>query len=85
MSRTRLRLGAALLAFGLAATHASADEPARFSVAEFDRLYKQLHVKNQPWASLPWKISVTEARRLAAETGKPIFMQVNQGNCLGRV
>jgi hypothetical protein len=84
MKGTRLSLFAALLAFGLAAGAAFADEP-RLSDAEFDRLFKQLHVKNQPWASLPWKISVTEARQLATKTGKPIFMQVNQGNCLGRV
>jgi hypothetical protein len=85
MTGTRLGFPAALLALGLAVTPASAGEPSGLSVAEFDRLFKQLHVKNQPWASLPWKISVTEARRVAAKTGKPIFMQVNQGNCLGRV
>jgi len=32
-----------------------------------------------------WKVSVTEARRVAAETKKPIFLVVNTGNCLGFV
>lgn len=53
--------------------------------AEFEKLFRQLHFKNQPWASIPWKVSVTEARALAAKSGKPIFMVVNTGNCLGFV
>jgi hypothetical protein len=53
--------------------------------AEFESLFKQLHIKNQPWATIPWKVSVTEARELAAKTGKPIFLVVNTGNCLGFV
>ena len=55
------------------------------SDSEFNALLKQLHIKSQPWASVPWKVSVTEARALAAKTGKPIFMVVNTGNCLGFV
>jgi hypothetical protein len=85
MSKTRLRFAAALLVLGLPATHASADDPPRLSVAEFDRLFQQLHVKNQPWAGLPWKTSVTEARRLAAREKKPIFFNVNTGDALGFV
>ena len=85
MTARRLGFTAALFALGLAVTPALADEPSGLSDKEFDRLFKQLHVKNQPWARIPWKISVTEARQLAARAGKPIFMQVNQGNCLGRV
>ena len=53
--------------------------------AEFETLREELHVKNQPWAAVPWKVSVTEARRVAAETKKPIFLVVNTGNCLGFV
>jgi hypothetical protein len=44
-----------------------------------------LDVKNQPWATIPWKYSITEARKLAAATNKPIFMVVNTGNALGCV
>jgi hypothetical protein len=85
MPKPGLGFVAALFALGLAVTPALADEPSGLSDKALDRLFKQLHVKNQPWAKLPWKISVTKARQLAAKTGKPIFMQVNQGNCLGRV
>jgi hypothetical protein len=72
---------AALVAFGLAGGTAFA-EP-RLSDAEFARLSKQLHVKSQTWASLPWKTSVTEARKQAAREQKPIFFNVNTGNGLG--
>jgi hypothetical protein len=46
-------------------------------------LREQLDLKNQPWTTIPWKISLTEARRLAAADRKPIFLVVNTGNCLG--
>jgi hypothetical protein len=54
-----------------------------FSPAEFQQLKPILDVKNQPWASIPWKYSITEARKVAAATKKPIFMVVNTGNALG--
>jgi hypothetical protein len=53
--------------------------------AQFKELKAKLDVKNQPWASIHWKYSLTEARQLAAETRKPIFMVVNTGNVLGCV
>jgi hypothetical protein len=59
--------------------------PAALGAAELDRLRKELHVKNQPWASVPWHVSVTEARAAAARARKPIFLVVNTGNCLGFV
>jgi hypothetical protein len=55
------------------------------SAAEFESLWRDLHVRRQPWATIPWRASVTEARALAAETHRPIFMVVNSGNCLGFV
>jgi hypothetical protein len=56
---------------------------AGLSPAEFQELKPILDVKNQPWTTIPWKYSITEARRLAAATKKPIFMVVNTGNALG--
>jgi hypothetical protein len=56
---------------------------AGLSLAEFKELKPILDVKNQPWTTIPWKYSITEARQLAATTHKPIFMVVNTGNCLG--
>jgi hypothetical protein len=35
------------------------------------------------WQSIPWQTDVWEARRLAAEQGKPIFLWAMNGNPLG--
>jgi hypothetical protein len=85
MARTRLHLPAALLALSLAAAPAPADEPPPLTADTFNRLREQLHVKGQPWATIPWRTSVTAAREQAARERKPIFLVVNTGNCLGRV
>ncbi len=37
------------------------------------------------WASIPWQTDLWEAKRLAQETGKPIFMWAMNGNPLGCV
>lgn len=63
---------------------AEAPAPA-LSPDEFDALRGELRVKSRPWATIPWKVSVTEARELAAKTHKPVFLVVNTGNCLGFV
>jgi RNA polymerase sigma factor (sigma-70 family) len=53
------------------------------SEAEFEKLIAKLDVHNQPWGRIPWQVSLTEARELAAKTNKPIFMAVGTGNPLG--
>ncbi len=53
------------------------------SEAEFGPLSRELDLKNQPWTGIRWKVSVTEARQVAAREQKPIFLVVNTGNCLG--
>ena len=65
------------------ATGESKTTEAPFSEAEFKDLKARLDVHNQPWASIPWQVSLTEARQLAARTRKPIFMAVGTGNTLG--
>ena len=70
--------------FSIVTAAARGDEPA-FSRAEFERLREELNLKNQPWATIPWKVTLTEARESAARQGKPIFLVVNTGNCLGFV
>jgi RNA polymerase sigma factor (sigma-70 family) len=54
-----------------------------FSDKEFNELKAKLDVHKQPWASIPWQVSLTEARELAAKTNKPIFLAVGTGNPLG--
>jgi hypothetical protein len=86
----RLKLAGWLLSAGVVLAgaaalrdQASAAEGDRLSDTEFAALQKALHVKNQPWATIPWKVSVTQARQIAARERKPIFLVVNTGNCLG--
>ncbi len=63
---------------------AANEKPAAgLGLAEFKELKPILDVKNQPWTTIPWKYSITEARKLAAASKKPIFMVVNTGNALG--
>jgi hypothetical protein len=80
-----LGLGTGLLIGSVAAQRSTQEaEPALgLGLAEFKQLQPILDIKNQPWAGIPWKYSITEARRLAAATKKPIFMVVNTGNALG--
>jgi hypothetical protein len=85
MMTIRLHVPAALLALGLIAAPMLAAEPSRLTDNEFKALFKQLHLKNQPWATVPWRTSVTDARMQAAREHKPIFLVVNTGNCLGWV
>jgi hypothetical protein len=81
-------LALALAAFftALMAGRAAAEEKkAGFTLTEFNELKPVLDLKNQPWTTIPWKYSITEARKLAAQAHKPIFMVINTGNCLGNV
>jgi len=65
------------------ATQAQETREAGLTVAEFKKLKPVLDLKNQAWTTIPGKYSLTEARRLAAKTKKPIFMVVNTGNVMG--
>lgn len=59
--------------------------PAGITDEEFTSLKAELGVKARPWASIPWKVSLHEAREAAAREGKPLFVNVNTGNALGFV
>ena len=63
--------------------HGQEKRTSGFGEAEFKELKAKLDIHNQPWATIPWKYSLTEARKLAAATKKPIFMVVGTGNPLG--
>ncbi len=41
--------------------------------------------EDMQWATIPWQTDLWEARRLAAEQGKPIFLWAMNGNPLGCV
>ena len=80
---TMFALAAAVLTQLCGAASADETTAAGMSEAEFARLCKELHLKNQPWATIPWQVSLTQARQVAAKESKPIFLVVNTGNCLG--
>jgi hypothetical protein len=45
----------------------------------------QARPEDMQWATIPWQTDLWEARRLAAEQGKPIFLWAMNGNPLGCV
>jgi len=51
--------------------------------SEFVRLRRELDLKSRPWATIPWQVSIREARERAAREKKPVFLNVNTGNLLG--
>ena len=54
------------------------------SVQEFERLHKEVQPpKDELWRSIPWKVSILEAREESVKTGKPIFVWVASGEPLG--
>ena len=90
MSRSRYLAGAlaasALLGLTVFGTADEATTPSvEVSKSEYEQIRERLRLKNQPWASVPWEVNLTAARRRAAAEGKPVFLVVNTGNCLGYV
>jgi hypothetical protein len=52
--------------------------------AEFNRLHKLLQPSpDEPWRTIPWKITLLDAQRSAAEQRKPIFIWAMDGHPLG--
>jgi hypothetical protein len=50
----------------------------RLTVAEFDRLHKKLtKMSTEKVWSIPWQLSVREARELAAKENKPVFLWIS--------
>jgi hypothetical protein len=59
---------------------------APLTVAEFEKLHKALQPpKDELWQTVPWQLSLLEARQLAAKEKKPIVMRVRAGHPLGCV
>jgi hypothetical protein len=83
-------LGASLMTSVAPSRSEAAERPdfearpaAELSLADFKELKALLDLQSQPWTTIPWKYSITEARKQAAASKKPIFMVVNTGNALG--
>lgn len=56
---------------------------AELSDAEFKRLHAELQPGDEPWLTIPWKISVLNAQQAAAKENKPIFIWAMDGHPLG--
>jgi tRNA A-37 threonylcarbamoyl transferase component Bud32 len=55
-----------------------------FSRSEFEELRKKLQPpENEPWRTIPWKLSLLEAQNQAARERKPIFLWSMMGHPLG--
>lgn len=56
------------------------------SLAEFEKLHRELQPPaDEPWRTVPWKMSIVDACRLAAREKKPLVMRVRSGHPLGCV
>jgi hypothetical protein len=54
------------------------------SKAEFERLHAELQPEaDAPWRTIPWRVSLLEARAEAARQKKPIFIWAMDGHPLG--
>lgn len=51
---------------------------------EFQRLHSELQpAPDEPYRQIPWRISLLEAQKDAAKSGKPIFIWAMDGHPLG--
>jgi hypothetical protein len=78
----------AVIGLGIANPALIAREPAGESLTleEFNKLHKEVRPpKDEVWRTIPWKLSLMEAKRLAATEQKPIFLWAMAGNPLACV
>lgn len=83
LARTILLAAAAGMASpGLAAAEDAKEQ--QLSVADFEKLHRELQPpKDELWRSIPWHVSILEAREQATRDKKPIFVWVASGEPLG--
>jgi len=85
MLRARLNvIIAGLLATFLAAASAQTGDKG-LTVADFDKLHKELTSVKEPWQTIPWQLTLLEARARAAKENKPVYMLCRAGHPLGCV
>jgi hypothetical protein len=79
-----VQLSAGLCLAGDFSLHCHAAE--ELTIAEFEKLHKELQPpKDELWSTIPWQMSILEARELAAKEKKPLVMRVRAGHPLGCV
>ena len=78
----------AVIGLDIANRTLNVNEPAGGSLTleEFNKLHKEVRPpKDEVWRTIPWKLSLLEAQRLAATEQKPIFLWAMAGNPLACV
>jgi hypothetical protein len=64
----------------------SSEANEKLTEAEFQELHQQLQPpRDELWRTIPWQVSLLEARELAAREKKPLVMRVRAGHPLGCV
>ena len=78
----RIALAATLLILGLAARPGAADD---VKIQDLDSLKKLIkpRVEETKWEEIPWMVDLWDARKKAAQTGKPIMLWEMDGNPMG--
>jgi hypothetical protein len=78
----------AVIGLDIANQTLNAKDPAvgSLTLEEFNKLHKEVRPpKDEVWRTIPWKLSLLEAQRLAAREQKPIFLWAMAGNPLACV
>ena len=58
----------------------------RLTLEEFEKLHREVRpLEGEVWRTIPWKLSLLDAQRLAATEQKPIFLWAMASNPLGCV
>ena len=61
-----------------------ASPPSDLSEAEFQKLHTSIvDSKTTPWRTIPWRTSLLDAQKDAAEQKKPLFIWAMDGHPLG--
>jgi hypothetical protein len=61
-------------------------KPDTITPERFERLHRIIrpHADEWKWAQIPWVLTITEARKKAAQEGKPVFIWTMAGEPLGQ-
>lgn len=85
MLATKTLLGSLLAAAAFAQTGVDLVSDGNITPAEFERLHKEIRPRagEASWAEIPWMYDLHKARRVAAESGKPLCVWRMAGDPTG--
>lgn len=78
-------LRASLLAVGLVTLAGQPASGSPLDDTEFKKLHGELTSAREPWQTIPWHLSILDARAEAAKHKKPVYMLCRAGHPLGCV